>query len=160
MNWYVLYTSSRAEKQVEQRLKAEGVETYLPLHLSPRRWSDRVKMVEVPFISSYIFVRTTDEKLRTLTRVTGVSRIVYYVGQPAVVKPDEIEAIREFLESAKGKECEFIENEEVMIASGPMKDVKGKVKKKTKDYIILYLEQIGITVKVRLDQVLKKNQLI
>ena len=156
MNWYVLYTASRAEKLVEQRIKAEGVETYLPLHFSPRRWSDRIKMIEVPFIASYIFVRTTDEKLRMLTRLTGVSRIVYYNAQPAIVKPEEIEAIKDFLDKARGKECEFLENDEVQIASGPLKDVKGKVKNKTKEYLILYLEQIGITVKVRLNQVLKK----
>jgi len=61
MNWYLLYTASRAEKQVEQRIKLEGVEVFLPMHLTPRKWSDRVKMVEVPLFSSYIFVRTIDE---------------------------------------------------------------------------------------------------
>ena len=48
MEWYVLYTTARAEKHVELKLQAEGVETYLPLHKCPRKWSDRVKMVEMP----------------------------------------------------------------------------------------------------------------
>ena len=156
MNWYVLYTASRAEKQVEKHLIADGIEVFLPLHLSPRRWSDRVKMVEVPLFSSYIFVKTSNEILYSLLKMSGISRIVFYNGQPAIVREKEITAIKDFLEKAKGKECEFVVNEVVQIASGPMKDVNGKVKKMTKDYLILQLEQIGITVKIKSMQVVKK----
>ena len=73
MNWYVLYTSARAEKQVEQRLKLAGIETYLPLHRSRRKWSDRVKVVEVPLFNSYVFVRCEEHKLRELLLIYGVS---------------------------------------------------------------------------------------
>jgi len=111
VSWYVLYTASRAEIQVEKRLKVREIETFLPLHLTPRRWSDRIKMVEVPLFNSYIFVKTSDEVLRELTKVPGISRIVYYNRQPAVVREIEIEAIKNFLANAKGKECEFVENE-------------------------------------------------
>lgn len=155
MNWYVLYTASRAEKQVEQRLKTEGVEVFLPLHLTPRKWSDRIKMVEVPLFSSYVFVKTTDEVLRNLVRIIGVSRIVFYNGSPAKVREKEIEDIKRFLDKAKGKECEFIENEEVQIAVGPLKNINAKVKKTTGDFLVLYLEQIGITVRVKTDQVIR-----
>jgi len=152
----VLYTASRAEKQVEERLIAQGVETYLPLHLTPRHWSDRIKMVEVPLFSSYIFVNTSDEVLRGLIKVPGISRIVFYNRQPAVVRDNEIEAIKDFLGNAKGKECEFVDNDEVLISVGPLKDVKGKIKKTSGDYLFLTLEQIGITVKIKTEQVVRR----
>jgi transcription antitermination factor NusG len=158
MNWYVLYTASRAEKQIEKHLRAEGIEVYLPLHLTPRRWSDRVKMVEVPLFSSYIFVRTTDDILRNLLRITGISRIVFYNGKPAIVRDKEIVDIKYFLENARGKECEFVVNDEVQIASGPMKEVLGKVTKTSKDNLILYLGQIGVTVQIKQNQVIKKQK--
>jgi len=101
MNWYLLYTASRAEKQVEQRIKLEGVEVFLPMHLTPRKWSDRVKMVEVPLFSSYIFVRTIDEVLRSLVRINGVSHIVYYNGAPAIVRQKEIDNIIAFWKRQK-----------------------------------------------------------
>ena len=156
MSWYVLYTASRAERQVEERLNAQGIVTYLPLHLTPRRWTDRIKMVEVPLFSSYIFVKTTDEQLRNLVRIPGISRIVFYNRQPAVVRENEIEAIRSFLENAKGKECEFVDNEDVLISGGPLKDIKGKVKKASGDYLFVSLEQIGITVKIKAEQVVRR----
>ena len=156
LNWYVLYTSARAEKQVEQRLKLLAIEAFLPMHYSPRRWSDRVKMVEVPLFSSYIFVRTTDAVLRTLLSVAGVSRIVFFNALPAIVSPKEIAAIAKFLTLAKERELEYNIDEEVLIACGPMKDIAGKIKKIGKEYIILYIEQLGSTVCVSQKQLVKK----
>jgi transcription antitermination factor NusG len=156
MNWYILYTAARAEKQVEKRLNLDGIETFLPLHLSPRKWSDRVKLVEVPLFSSYIFVRTTDEILRSLVSLPGISRIVYYNGAPAIVRQKEIEAIRQFVKHANGKECTFGVDEEVLIACGPLKDISGKVKKVGKEQVILYIEQIGMSVSINMNQITKK----
>jgi len=155
MNWYVLYTAPRAEKQVEQRLKANGVEVYLPLHYTPRKWSDRVKMVEVPLFSSYIFVKTTDEVLRTLLKTNGVSRIVFYNSSPAVVREAEIDAIKEFVDAARGKECSFIVDEEVLVACGPLKSLSGKVCKVLKKWVVLHIEQIGLTVTLNQDQIIR-----
>lgn len=157
MNWYILYTACRAEKQVEQRLRAEGVEVFLPLHLAPRRWSDRVKLVEVPLFSSYLFVRTTDEVLRTLTRVSGVARIVFYNRAPATISPNEIRGIKDFCEKARGLECNFDVNDEVMIASGPLKDMSGKIIRLQNGELILSIPQIGITVGIKPDRVVKKR---
>ena len=156
MNWYILYTAARAEKQVEKRLNLDGIETFLPLHLSPRKWSDRVKLVEVPLFSSYIFVRTTDEILRTLVSLPGISRIVYFNCGPAIVRQKEIDAIRQFVKEANGKECTFGVDEEVLIACGPLKDISGKVKKVRKEQVILYIEQIGMSVSINLNQIVKK----
>jgi transcription antitermination factor NusG len=158
MNWYILYTSARAEKQVEQRLKADGIEAYLPLHLSPRRWSDRVKLIEVPLFSSYIFVRTTDHQLRSLVTVSGVSRIVFHNGTPAILKDSEIEAIKQFTGQVKGLECTFCANDEVQIACGPMKNKNAKVIKTINGFLLLHLEQLGIIVSVNANQVVKQNK--
>jgi transcription antitermination factor NusG len=155
--WYVAYTTPRAEKQVQQRLEELGVEVFLPLHLSPRKWSDRVKMVEMPLFSSYLFVNTTRAVLYDLTRVHGVARIVYFEGQPAVVRPQEIKAIRQFLAYANGKACQLELDDEVRVAVGPMKDTGGKVIKIGKKYVVLLLDKLGLQVQVALDAVVKKQ---
>ena len=156
-NWYVLYTAPRAEKQVKERLDRNGVESWLPLHRSPRVWSDRVKMVDIPLFPSYIFVRCTDPVLRGLLLVYGVSRIVFYNGKPAIVRQKEVDAINEFLEQAS--EHPLCEGEEVEILCGAMKNVSGKVKKVKKNHLVLYLEQLGATVCVKLDDVARVGRL-
>ena len=47
LNWYVLYTTSRAEKKVAQRLEEKGLEVFLPMIEELRQWSDRKKKVEI-----------------------------------------------------------------------------------------------------------------
>lgn len=157
MNWYVLYTAPRAEKQVQGRIDALGVECWLPLHRTPRVWSDRVKVVEIPLFSSYVFVRCSDAELRDLIRVYGVSRIVYYNGKPAVVRQKEIDAIREFLERAS--EHVLCPGDEVEILCGAMKHVSGKVRNIKKNHLVLYLEQLGATVCVKLEHVARTDRL-
>lgn len=156
-NWNVLYTAPRAEKQVKERIQALGVECFLPLHRTPRVWSDRVKIVEIPLFSSYIFVRCDDVMLRELKRVYGVIRIVFYNGKPAVVRQKEIDAIHEFLE--KAAEHSLCLGEEVEILTGAMKHVSGKVKKIKKNHLLLYLEQLGATVCVKMDDVARVDRL-
>lgn len=77
LNWYVINTSTQTENQVKHSLKLLDIETFMLVHFSPSRWTNRVKMVEVPLFSSYIFVRTTDAMLRTLHSVSGFSRMVF-----------------------------------------------------------------------------------
>lgn len=155
--WYVLYTAPRAEKQVKERLSAQNIECWLPLHRTPRVWSDRVKMVDIPLFTSYIFVRCTDSVLRTLLQVYGVSRIVYYNGKPAMVRQKEIDAIKAFLEQAS--EHALCTGDEVEILCGAMKSISGKIKKIKKNHLLLYLEQLGATVCVKLDEVARVNRL-
>lgn len=156
-NWYVLYTAPRAEKQVKERLTAQNIECWLPLHRTPRVWSDRVKMVDIPLFTSYIFVRCTDSVLRSLLQVYGVSRIVYYNGKPAIVRQKEIDAIQVFLEQAA--EHPLCTGDEVEILCGAMKNVSGKIKKIKKNHLLLYLEQLGATVCVSLGEVARVNRL-
>ena len=67
------------------------------------------------------------------------------------VEAKEIDAIQEFLDQAS--EHVLCPGEEVEILCGAMKHVSGKVKKIKKNHLVLYLEQLGATVCVKLDDV-------
>lgn len=142
--WFVLYTHPRAEKQVEARLRQQGFDVWLPLHRTPRTWSDRIKYVDMPLFNSYIFIHTTPENLFSATRTYGVARIVYFDSRPAEMRQSEIDAIREFLSLADSRE--LMPGDEVEILCGAMKSITGRVRKVKKRYVLLYLEQLGATV--------------
>lgn len=156
-NWYVLYTFPRAEKQVKERIDKEGVTCWLPLHRSPRVWSDRVKLVDVPLFNSYIFVYCTETVLRSLIRIYGVVRIVYYDGKPAIVREEEIDAIKKFLIEAEAHP--LCSGEEVEILCGAMKGVTGTVMQINKTHLVLSLEQVSATVCVKLETVTRTTRL-
>lgn len=155
--WYVLYTAPRAEKLVEKRLRGEGVEVFLPLIKSKRKWSDRIKVVELPLFYSYIFVHCPVVKLRTLVVVPGVVRVVYYLGRPAIVKDFEIDVIKDFLKMSEGNTV-ISKGNIVDILIGPLEKKSGEVVKLNEKYAYLYLEEIGATVCIEMDKVSKVAQ--
>ena len=68
-----------------------------------------------------------------------------------------MDAIKEFLIQASNHL--LCPGEEVEILCGAMKYVSGKIKKIKKHYLLLYIEQLGATVCVKLDEVAKVNRL-
>ena len=155
-NWYALYTKPRFEKRVRETLESNGFECYLPLHRSPRVWSDRVKMVDMPLFSSYIFVKSKESEIRSLIRLNGIVRVIFYDGKPAVIRQQELEAIKMFLEVAEGKT--LCTGDEVEILVGSLKCKSGKVVKIKKKYIVLRIEQLAATVSVNTEDVALLNR--
>lgn len=157
MNWYVLYTAPRAEKKVEKRLKGEGFEVFLPLYKSKRKWSDRIKEVELPLFSSYVFIRCLEHKLSGICAIPGIVRVVYYVGRPAIIRDSEIEAIHEFLSLADKNQV--IEEGDIVRAIGtPIEKYSGMVVRINEKYSYLYIEALGATVYTETSKLEKQEQ--
>jgi transcription antitermination factor NusG len=95
--WYALYVSSRAEKKVETELTKKGVENYLPLKTTLRRWSDRKKWVEMPLIPGYIFVRIQYKNYLTALQTNHVVAFVRFEGKPAVIPDRQIDFLKRML---------------------------------------------------------------
>ena len=154
--WFALYTTPRSEKRVKEKLEMNGYESYLPLHSSPRVWSDRVKIVDIPLFNSYIFVKCKDSDILSLIRMKGVVRVVFYDGKPAIIRQKEIDAIKIFIEAAKGKS--LCTGDEVEILTGSMKKKSGRIIKMKKKYLVLRLEQLAATVCIKIENVAPLNR--
>ena len=154
--WYTLYTKPRFEKRVKEELEAVGIDCYLPLHRTPRVWSDRVKLVDMPLFNSYIFVKSKDCEILSLINTKGVVRVVFYDGKPAIIRDQEISAIKKFIEAASGKV--LCAGDEVEILAGSMKNKSGKIMKVKKKYIILRIEQLSATVCINTESVAPVNR--
>src|SRR5882724_1285931 len=59
--WYALRVRSRHEDAVARHLEARGLESFLPLYRSQRRWSDRVKEIDLSFSRVRILSFQRDE---------------------------------------------------------------------------------------------------
>lgn len=164
-DWYVLYTSPRAEKQVKVRLEQlDSVgEVFLPIHLCPKQWSDRVKIIEKPLFNSYIFVRCHHTIVQNLLSVYGVSRIIFYDKKPAIVSNQEILKVKKFLELAANHELiveEPIEEkadigDNVSILEGILGTVSGEVLSIRKDKAVLNMGLFNAKITVKLNAITK-----
>ena len=97
--WYVLYVKSRSEKKVYDRLVKINTEVFLPLIKTVRQWSDRKKHVQVPLFSGYIFVFTDPEDFTKIKMIESVVDFVKHENKYATIREDQIETIRQFIET-------------------------------------------------------------
>ncbi|MCC5906680.1 MAG: UpxY family transcription antiterminator [Balneolaceae bacterium] len=95
--WLAFYVKPRHEKRVAERLQNDGVEVFCPLMSIKVRWSDRWKKIQKPVITGYIFARVTEIERLEVLNDPGIWRTVFWKGRPALIRDDEIEIMRHFL---------------------------------------------------------------
>jgi transcription termination/antitermination protein NusG len=154
LNWYVMYTTSRSEKKVSQRLKEKGIEVFLPMVEELRQWSDRKKKVQKALFNGYIFVKTEKSKLWESLQVPGAVKFVNFSGEHATVRNEEIEAIKRIVETGVAVETDSSEiekGEQVTILGGPLQGMQGEcVNKGNKDYFIIRVPGINQNLMVNI----------
>ncbi len=149
--WHVVYTKPRWEKKVHQLFLDKEYESYCPLQIVEKQWTDRVKKIEQPLFTSYVFIKAPIEELAKIRYINGVVNFVYWLGKPAEVKDAEIVIIKEFLESNKKNTFEVTAlkiDDKIKITGGAFKDKIGVVKKILKNKSILFIESLGIQITV------------
>ena len=129
-NWYAIYTKPRWEKKVYALLQEQEVVAYCPLNKVRKKWSDRYKIVHEPLFKSYVFVQVEENEMTKVRMVSGVVNFVYWNGKPAIIKEEEINTIKRFLNEYGHVEVEHIQftpNQRVKIMSGVLMDEEGIV---------------------------------
>ena len=154
--WNVLYTKSKTEKKVFERLSNLGIDVYCPCQRTLKKWSDRKKWVNEPVFKSYIFVKAPDlesQKLQILN-TPGVVRFLYWLGQPAQVRQVEIDAIRSFLgEHQSVESVSFDVGLKLNVKQGVLKGSEGVVVYQTKNEVVLRVDKLGMSLVARLPKV-------
>jgi len=128
--WYAVYTRSRAEKKVAWEFSRDGIEHYLPLQMTLRKWSDRKKLVEIPLIRSYVFVRISRKEHLKVLLVPGVVKILHFNGRPVPIPDWQIQNLRILLGAAVPISRDFKgyeRGEAVEIVEGPLKGLRGRI---------------------------------
>jgi len=159
-NWYVVYTKARWERKVYSLLAEKGIEAYCPHTRTKKKWSDRAKWVEEPLFKSYVFVQVSEEEHTRVRATNGVVNFVYWLGKPAVVKRQEIDAIRKFLNKYQEVEAvplNLTENSRVTILRGAFMNKEAIVQKVVNNKVQVIIESIGYSL---LAVVNKSNLLI
>lgn len=153
MTWNVLYTKPRSEKKVLDRLLKKGFHCYCPTQKTLKQWSDRKKWVEEPIFKSYVFVEEPDseEERLAIIETLGVVRFMFWLGEPAVVREEEITTIKNFLSSHSSVESiAFDVGAELKIKGGVLKGSSGVVVYQTKRDVVLSVKQLGMSMIARL----------
>ena len=92
--WFAILARTGREKNATLLLENAGYECYLPVSKFTRRWSDRVKEVEVPLFPGYLFCRMNPHNRLPVLMTPGIIQIVGVGKTPIPVAEEEIAAIQ------------------------------------------------------------------
>lgn len=124
-------------------LSAKGLDVFLPLYASHRHWKDREQVVQMPLFPCYVFVRDGQQRHLQIVTTPGVHRLLRNGEQVAVVRNEEIAAIRRSVESALPLEPHpYLDcGERVRVKRGALEGIEGiLVRRKNQCRLVLSVE--------------------
>ena len=142
-HWFAVWTRANHEKQVQERFRRQGVESWLPLVTRESRWADRRKRLNWPMFPGYVFGLFTLHRLTQVLSTPGVATVVSVRGTPVPIPPAEIESVRMACE-AVGRTLEeparapmLDKGTWVRVVDGPFAGVRGMVVERRGDRRVL-----------------------
>ncbi|MBU2995635.1 UpxY family transcription antiterminator [Cellulophaga baltica] len=156
MNWYVIYVQYRKEKKIAQQLENIGIDVYCPIIKEIKQWSDRKKTIETPLFKSYVFVRLDEKERKRVFDISGVIRYLFWLGKPAIVKDEEINTIKNWLENDTVEEItlsNLIPGDQLLIKNGFLKNHNAIIQEIGKKRMRLIIPGLDIVLNARIKDV-------
>ena len=152
-NWYVFYCRSRAEKKAYEELKNEGFNAYLPLVLTERVWSDRIKKVQLPMFSGYIFVKCNKYAVSKVVQLQQIVAPVKIGSEYSKIQENVIELIRIVEKHGlyySSESCSIKKGDKVEIIAGPLKGFSGYcIEEAGQSLIVIAIEGVNQDLKLK-----------
>jgi len=151
--WFAILVRTSREKTANLLLENAGYECFLPIIKYMRRWSDRMKEVEVPLFPGYFFCRMNPHNRLPVLMTPGVIQIVGVGKTPIPVGEEEIAAIQRVGKSGLSTmPWPYLEAGHVArIENGPLRGTTGiviKIKSGWKLVLSVNLLQRSLAVEV------------
>ena len=146
-NWYAVYTLPRWEKKIARTLEEKGYEVYCPLNRVQRQWSDRKKTVQEPLFKGYVFVQVEEKKKWEVRSFQGILNYVYWNGKPGIIREEEIETIKRFLNQftdVQVEEYKLQPETKVKIKGGVLMNYEGTIVEVSGNRACVRIESMGI----------------
>ena len=139
--WYALTVKHQHEVSARSALEFKGFEALAPTYRVRRRWSDRVKEIDLPLFAGYVFCRFAFTDRINVVDVPGVAKVVEFGGAPAEISDAEIAAIRTVMASKLAiRPWPYLKpGDRVRVERGPLRGVEGTLLREAGDRLRLVI---------------------
>jgi transcription antitermination factor NusG len=155
MNWFALTVKWQHERVVVQHLEGKLLDAYSPFYRSRRRWSDRMKVLELPLFSGYVFCHMHIADYFEVLNTPSVLSVVGFGGKPTPVPDVEIEAVKALVGSGLPVapwRCLHI-GQRVRICEGPLSGMGGILAREKSGYrVVVNVDLLQRAVAVEVDR--------
>ncbi len=155
LSWYVVHTKIRQEALAMTNLNRQGFECYMPMLKMEKMRRHKATLVEDPMFPRYLFIRLdtsgSGPSWSPIRSTLGVSQLVRFGGQPAVVDSKLIELLRT-REQGGQPERLFKAGEKVVVADGPFAGIEAIFKTAdAESRAMILLEMLSKPVAMRIE---------
>jgi len=154
--WFAVYAKYKCEKMVGEHLTRKGIESYVPLVQTTKRYTRKIKTYHKPLFNCYLFVKI---KQADYIRVLETDHVLHFIKlnrELISIPQDEINLLKRIVGESEEIEVnsEFIEGMEVEMISGNLTGIKGKLIKTTNNKnFLVELNQIGFQLRIQINPV-------
>ena len=153
--WSALTVRPRHEKKTAGGLARMGLEHYLPLYRARRRWSDRIRELDLCLFPGYVFCRFPHAARLAVLNLPGVTSVVSFGTYPAAVPNGEIQAIKDILSSGRRAWPWPLlrTGQKVRIEHGPLAGLTGTLAREKNEWcVVVNIELLGRGVAVEVER--------
>jgi transcription termination/antitermination protein NusG len=150
-HWYAVQTRPHHEKRVEERLRMNSLQTFLPIHRCRHLWKNGVHAeLELPLFPCYLFARASIYDRVNLLRIPGVLGLASSSAHPSQIAAEDIEALRAAVESLQATPHPYLNvGDRVRIISGPLAGMQGILLRRKRELrVVLSIEIIMRSITV------------
>ena len=161
--WFAIYTRFKCEKMAFHQLARKGISVYLPLQKHTRRYTRKIRTVELPLISCYLFVKIVKDQYVPVLETENVQGFVKFAQNLISIPDHEIDLMKRILGEnweVQAERTTFVAGDEVEISVGNLLGMKGTLVevKDDKPQVLVELERLGYTLRISVDKsILKKT---
>ena len=154
-NWYALRVKARSERLIASVVRQKGYEEFVPVYKCQRRWSDRMKSIEMPLFPGYVFCRLNPTHRLPLLTIPGVLHFVGIRNTPIVIDDIEMAAMQMATQSGLPTEpWPYIEGgKPVAVEGGPLQRLVGHlVESQDQCRLVVSMSVLRRSVAVEIDR--------
>lgn len=156
--WFAVYTKFKREKLVQKQLRDRGIEAFLPLQSYTRRYQRKIKHVEIPLISCYIFTKIIKPQYVPVLETPDVVNFVKIAKDLFAIPEAEIEIMKRVVgekQEIEVQEGSYQMGDEVEIIGGNLTGLKGwLVGAESEKNLVIELENLGYSLRMTVDPAL------
>ncbi len=147
--WYLVYAKPRQEEVARFNLQQQGFEAYVPLYKKFKKTEQGPISVFEPMFPRYLFFRPTSsgQSLSTVRSTRGVTTLVRFGFEPAVVADALVERIRQLEqernEATLQQTSDIKAGQQVRLKHTALGDVQGLVQSVSSKRVAVLLEILG-----------------
>jgi transcriptional antiterminator RfaH len=152
--WYVVHTKVRQEQIACDNLGRQGFEVYLPRIKVLKRSRGRQQVQYEPLFPRYLFLQpgSVTHSIAPVRSSKGVTTIVRFGQEPAVIRPQTLKIIRDFEahrnEASEADFSPFQPGERIRIAAGPLIGMEGLISDVSHERVVVLMHLLGKDTRV------------